>query len=89
MEVLYGAIAAALGGVFISVFADRYPGATRAFLWFGILLITISLAWFALLDPWAPVIIVGLFLLLNWARALAHTSSGFRTKPASGWALGV
>ena len=89
VEVLYGAIAAALGGVFISVFADRYPATTRAFVWFGVLFITVSLAWFALLNPWAPVIVVALFMLLNWAVAVSHTTSADRAVPGTGWALGV
>ncbi len=89
MEALYGAIAAALGGTLISVFADRYPAATRAFVWFGVLLITVSLAWFALLNPWAPVIVVALVMLLNWGVAVSHTTSAFRAKPGTGWALGV
>jgi hypothetical protein len=89
VEVLYGAIAAALGGVFISVFADRYPVATRAFVWFGVLLITVSLAWFALLSLWAPVIVVALVMLLNWGVAVSHTTSADRAKPGTGWALGV
>lgn len=41
MEALYGAV---LGGVFISVLADRYPRATKAFVAFGVILITVSLA---------------------------------------------
>lgn len=89
MEALYGAIAAVLGGLCIAVFADRYPEATRAFVWFGGLLIAVALAWFAMLDPWAPVAIVGLFLLLNWMIALSHTTSSFRANPGTDWALGV
>lgn len=89
MEALYGAIAAAFGGILISVFADRYPGAAQAFVWFGAVLITVALAWFALLDPWAPVVVVALFMLLNWAMAVSHTNSAFRAKPGTGWALGV